>query len=112
MKAVCYTSNQLGQPRTMLFAFAVFALCWASLLPAVIAAVVGDVSLQTRDDTNNVDAVAKALRAATLNRRDNTYTMNQTSLSKSWANATLFSTGIRHAFFFFACSSFSQQVPY
>ncbi|QKX58068.1 uncharacterized protein TRUGW13939_05189 [Talaromyces rugulosus] len=75
----------------MMLLFSIFALCWASLFPAVAAAAVGDVALHTRDgDADTVDAVAKALRAA----RDSTYSMNQTSLAKSWANATLFSAGI------------------
>jgi hypothetical protein len=85
----------------MMLLFAFFVLCWASISSAVTAAAVGDVALQTRDgDANAVDAVAKALRAARRDQGDHTYTMNQTSLAKSWAGATLFSTGIRYDFSF------------
>ncbi|CRG83837.1 hypothetical protein PISL3812_01193 [Talaromyces islandicus] len=79
----------------MLLLFAIFALYWTSISPAVIAAAVGDVALQTRDgDASAVDAVAKALRAARRDQGDHTYTMNRTSLAKSWTGATLFSAGV------------------
>lgn len=86
----------------MMLLLAIFALCWASIFPAVTGAAVGEVALKTRDgDADAVNAVAKALRAASLERRDHTYTTNQTSLAKSWAGATLFSISTRYTFSLF-----------
>ncbi|KKK13637.1 hypothetical protein ARAM_000775 [Aspergillus rambellii] len=66
-----------------------YLLCWLSFLWTVEAFSTGYVPVQTRNnaDPDTVVAIKRALHAA----RDTTYSMNRTSIEKSWADATLFS---------------------
>ncbi|KAL2784450.1 hypothetical protein BJX66DRAFT_344015 [Aspergillus keveii] len=69
----------------------IFFLLAVQLLGAVSASVVGSPPLRTvraADDTTV--AIKRALNSAA----GTTYTLNQTSLTKSWADATLFSLGL------------------
>lgn len=60
----------------------------------------GNSALQTRNapgttDGDTIDIIGRAFHKATLQSRNTVYSMNSTSLAKSWAGATLFIFGER-----------------
>jgi hypothetical protein len=74
-------------------------LLWLAVLSAVVVArVPANAALRTRNspgtsDADTLDSVGRALHLARLQSRDSKYSMNRTSLSKSWVGATLFQYG-------------------
>lgn len=74
-------------------------LLWlATLSVLVVAGVPANAALRTRNspgksDADTLDVVGRALQLARLQTRDSNYSMNRTSLAKSWVGATLFKYG-------------------
>jgi hypothetical protein len=74
-------------------------LLWLATLSAlVIARVPANAAVRTRNipgtsDADTLDAVGRALQLARLQTRDSKYSINRTSLAKSWVGATLFKYG-------------------
>ncbi|KAE8552349.1 hypothetical protein EYB25_006243 [Talaromyces marneffei] len=74
-------------------------LLWlATFSVVVVARVPANAALRTRNipgtsDADTLDIVERALHLARLQSRDSKYSMNRTSLAKSWVGATLFTYG-------------------
>ncbi|KUL89772.1 hypothetical protein ZTR_00502 [Talaromyces verruculosus] len=74
-------------------------LLWlATLSVLVVAGVPANVAVRTRNspgtsDADTLDVVGRALQLARLQTRDSKYSMNKTSLARSWVGATLFKYG-------------------
>ncbi|GAM33882.1 hypothetical protein TCE0_013r01102 [Talaromyces pinophilus] len=74
-------------------------LLWlATLSVLVVAGVPANAVVRTRNspgtsDTDTLDVVGRALQLARLRTRDSKYSMNRTSLARSWVGATLFKYG-------------------
>lgn len=74
-------------------------LLWlATLSVLVVARVPANAALRTRNspgtnDADTLNTVGRALKHARLESRDSKYSMNRTSLAKSWVGTTLFKYG-------------------
>ena len=78
-------------------------LLWFSAVGIVTALIPGNVAVRTRNgpgmnDADTLNAVGRALHLARAKSRRAVYSMNRTTLAKSWADAPLFLYGARQVY--------------